>query len=51
MGSFTVKKVQSLIKEGSPGRFSDGGGLYLMVPKRVHPTGCFDTRLLASGVS
>ena len=37
MGSFTVKKVQSLIKEGSPGRFSDGGGLYLKVPKKGAP--------------
>ncbi|OHY81466.1 site-specific integrase [Marinobacter sp. AC-23] len=33
MGSFTAKKVQSLIKEGVPGRYSDGEGLYLMVPK------------------
>lgn len=37
MGSFTVKKVQSLIRKGSPGRFSDGGGLYLMVPKKGAP--------------
>jgi integrase len=37
MGSFTAKKVQSLIKEGSPGRFSDGGGLYLMVPQKGVP--------------
>jgi len=37
MGSFTVKNVQSLIKKGSPGRSSDGGGLYLMVPKKGAP--------------
>ena len=37
MGSFTAKKVQSLIKEGSPGRFSDGSGLYLMLPRKGAP--------------
>lgn len=33
MGSFTAKKVQSLIKESKPGRYGDGNGLYLMIPK------------------
>lgn len=37
MGSFTAKKVQSLIKDGTPGRYSDGNGLYLMIPKRGAP--------------
>lgn len=33
MGTFTARKVQSLVKEANPGRFSDGNGLYLMIPK------------------
>ncbi|WP_447554724.1 tyrosine-type recombinase/integrase [Vreelandella sp. EE22] len=33
MGSFTAKKVQSLIREAKPGRYGDGNGLYLMIPK------------------
>lgn len=37
MSLFTTKKVQSLIKEGSPGRYSDGNGLYLMIPKKGSP--------------
>lgn len=37
MGSFTAKKVQALIKDGTPGRYSDGNGLYLMIPKRGAP--------------
>lgn len=37
MGSFTAKKVQSLIKDGTPGRYSDGNGLYLMIPKKGSP--------------
>lgn len=37
MGSFTAKKVQSLIKDGTPGRYSDGNGLYLMIPKKGAP--------------
>lgn len=32
MGNLTSKTVQARIK-GPPGRFSDGGGLYLVVPK------------------
>ncbi|MEN3160319.1 tyrosine-type recombinase/integrase [Alkalimonas sp. NCh-2] len=32
MGSLTAKKVESLIK-GKPGRYADGEGLYLCVPK------------------
>ncbi len=32
MGNLTSKTVQAKIK-GPPGRFSDGGGLYLVVPK------------------
>jgi integrase len=37
MGSFTAKKVQSLIKEGKPGRYGDGNGLYLMIPSKGAP--------------
>lgn len=37
MGSFTAKKVQALIKDGTPGRYSDGNGLYLMIPKKGAP--------------
>ncbi|PFG51977.1 integrase [Marinobacter sp. LV10R520-4] len=37
MGSFTAKKVQALTKEGSPGRHSDGSGLYLMIPRKGVP--------------
>lgn len=37
MSLFTAKKVQSLIKGGSPGRYSDGNGLYLMIPKKGSP--------------
>lgn len=33
MGTFTARKVQALVKEANPGRFSDGNGLYLMIPK------------------
>ncbi|WP_417421925.1 tyrosine-type recombinase/integrase [Halomonas sp.] len=33
MGSFTAKKAQSLIREAKPGRYGDGNGLYLMIPK------------------
>lgn len=36
MGSLTAKKVESLIK-GEPGRFADGDGLYLTVPKSGKP--------------
>ncbi|NWO10554.1 site-specific integrase [Chromohalobacter salexigens] len=37
MGSFTAKKVQALIKDGTPGRHSDGNGLYLMIPRKGAP--------------
>ncbi|MBS9405615.1 site-specific integrase [Halomonas sp. TRM85114] len=37
MGSFTAKKVQSLIKDGTPGRYGDGNGLYLMIPRKGVP--------------
>lgn len=37
MGNFTAKKVQALIKEGTPGRYSDGNGLYLMIPRKGTP--------------
>ena len=37
VGSLNAKKVQSLVKDGSSGRHSDGGGLYLMVPKKGAP--------------
>lgn len=33
MGSFTAKKIQSVIREAKPGRYGDGNGLYLMIPK------------------
>ena len=33
MGKLTARKVQSIIKEGKPGKFSDGGGLYVVMPK------------------
>ncbi|WP_423185362.1 tyrosine-type recombinase/integrase [Alishewanella sp. d11] len=36
MGSLTTKKVESLIK-GEPGRFGDGEGLYLTVPRFGKP--------------
>lgn len=32
MASLTSKSVNAKVK-GEPGRFSDGGGLYLVVPK------------------
>ncbi|MBZ9539609.1 tyrosine-type recombinase/integrase [Modicisalibacter tunisiensis] len=37
MGSLTAKKTQALIKEGKAGRYSDGNGLYLMIPKKGSP--------------
>ncbi|WP_299198007.1 site-specific integrase [uncultured Amphritea sp.] len=37
MGKLTVKEVQSIIKNAEPGRYSDGGGLYLMIPKSGSP--------------
>ncbi|SEL29686.1 tyrosine-type recombinase/integrase [Halomonas daqiaonensis] len=37
MGSFTAKKVQALIKDGKPGRYNDGNGLYLMIPGKGAP--------------
>ncbi len=37
MGKLTVKQVQSITKKAEPGRYSDGGGLYLMVPKNGSP--------------
>ncbi|WP_312241704.1 tyrosine-type recombinase/integrase [Pantoea sp.] len=33
MGSLTVKTVQALVKTRQPGRYSDGEGLYLRIPK------------------
>jgi len=36
MGSLTAKKVESLIK-GESGRYADGDGLYLTVPKSGKP--------------
>lgn len=33
MGSLTVKSVQALVKTRQPGRYSDGEGLYLRIPK------------------
>ncbi|MEQ5855029.1 site-specific integrase [Halomonas sp. EF61] len=37
MGSLTAKKSQSLVKEGKAGRYSDGNGLYLMIPRKGTP--------------
>jgi len=37
MAKLTATKVRALIKNGSPGRYSDGNGLYLMLPKRGEP--------------
>lgn len=37
MGKLTVKEVQKITKQASPGRYSDGGGLYLMLPKSGLP--------------
>jgi len=36
MGKLTVKKIEAKIK-GKPGRFADGDGLYLVVPKSGKP--------------
>lgn len=33
MGSFTARRVQAYVKDGKPGRYSDGNGLYFMIPK------------------
>ena len=33
MGKLTVKEALSIVKQSEPGRYSDGGGLYLMIPK------------------
>lgn len=37
MGSLNARKVQALIKGGEAGRYSDGDGLYLMVPQKGTP--------------
>lgn len=37
MSNFTAKKTQALVKEGAPGRYSDGNGLYLMIPRKGMP--------------
>ncbi|WP_438765331.1 tyrosine-type recombinase/integrase [Kushneria sp. TE3] len=37
MGSLNARKVQALIKGGEAGRYSDGDGLYLMVPQKGAP--------------
>lgn len=37
MAKLTATKVRALIKNGCPGRHSDGNGLYLMMPKRGEP--------------
>ncbi|MDP5210466.1 site-specific integrase [Microbulbifer sp. 2205BS26-8] len=37
MGQLTAKTVQAIIKSNTPGRFGDGGGLYLMIPNRGVP--------------
>lgn len=36
MGSLTVKNVQTLVKTKQPGKYSDGEGLYLRIPKEGH---------------
>lgn len=37
MGKLTVKEIQSIVKKSEPGRYGDGGGLYLMIPKSGAP--------------
>lgn len=37
MGKLTAKSVQSHIKAALPGRYGDGDGLYLMIPKSGQP--------------
>jgi len=37
MANLTATKVRALVKNGLPGRHSDGNGLYLMLPKRGEP--------------
>ncbi|BDM66077.1 phage integrase [Shewanella sp. NFH-SH190041] len=37
MGKLSAKGIQSIVKEGKPGRYGDGEGLYLMLPKSGHP--------------
>lgn len=37
MGKLTVKEVQSILNKTEPGRYGDGGGLYLMIPKSGAP--------------
>lgn len=37
MGSLTVKTIQALVKAGQPGKYGDGDGLYLKVPKGGEP--------------
>lgn len=37
MGKLTVKEVQSIVKKSEPGRYGDGGGLCLMIPKSGAP--------------
>ncbi|MGO2135485.1 tyrosine-type recombinase/integrase [Marinobacter adhaerens] len=37
MAKLTATKVRALVKNGLPGRHSDGNGLYLMLPKRGEP--------------
>lgn len=40
MGNLTVKTIQSIIKAGRPGRYSDGQRLYLMEPQSGEPYWC-----------
>ncbi len=37
MGVLTAKQVQAYVKADKPGRYSDGDGVYLMIPKRGRP--------------
>jgi integrase len=37
MGKLTAKEVQSIAKGNKPGRYGDGDGLYLMLPKSGQP--------------
>jgi integrase len=37
MGTLTAKDIESKIRENKTGRFTDGGGLYLVIPKSGMP--------------
>ncbi len=37
MGKLTAKKVLSIVRSNKSGRYGDGDGLYLMIPKSGAP--------------